>query len=53
MVYFKLQYEIKLMTLNFSEGKDPLFVARAMARRGIVLVFNESYSSYSRCVIVS
>ena len=28
--------------VNLSEGKDPLFVARAMSKRGIALVFNES-----------
>jgi hypothetical protein len=28
--------------VNLSEGIDPLEVAKAMSRRGIVLVFNES-----------
>jgi len=38
----RLLYEIHLNDTYLSEGKDPLFIARAMENRGIALVFNES-----------
>jgi Mg-chelatase subunit ChlD len=38
--------------VNLSKGKDPLVVAKAMSKLGIVLVFNESLVSYSSCLIV-
>ena len=41
MVCFNFLYD-SFSDPYFSEGKDPLLVAREMAKRGIALVFNGS-----------